>query len=175
MQVLDGAGNADGQVDASSDPGAGGADLTVARHEAVVDCHARGALGGAKGDCGLVEQVPILHPIAAGEDELRFGHGDLRRVHGHRAEILDARQAVGDLLAQLQRPGFVPGFADGLGAFGCGQNQPRQCALNILLATACAADDLLAGDLPDAGGRTFTQLGSQATAQLATAGAAVGQ
>ena len=66
-------------------------------------------------------------------------------------------------------------LADRLGAFGSGQDQAGQGALDILLATAGAADGLLAGDLPDACCRALTKLGSQTPTQLAATGAAVGQ
>ena len=173
--MLDGTGNTDGQVDAGGDPGTGGAYLAVARHEAVVDRDARGAFGGAEGNGGLVEQLPVLHAVAAGEDELGFGHGNLRRIHGHRAEILDTRQAVSDLLAQIQTARFMACVADRLGAFGRGQDQSWQGALDILLATAGTASSLFASDLPDACRRALTELGGQAAAQFATTGAAVGQ
>src|SRR5690606_24396761 len=151
------------------------ADLAVAWHEAVVHRHARGAFGCSKGDGGLVEQLPVLHAVAAGEDELGLGHGNLCRVHGHRAEVFDAWQAVSNPCVERQGANFMTGFADRFGALGGGQDQPRQRALNVLLATAGAADGLLAGDLPDARCRAFAKLGGQAPAQFAATGAAIGQ
>ncbi|MDQ4369432.1 enoyl-CoA hydratase-related protein, partial [Pseudomonas aeruginosa] len=54
------------------------------------------AMGG-----GLVEQRPVLHAVAAGENEFGLGHGNPRRVHGHRAEVLDAWQVARHLLGHV--------------------------------------------------------------------------
>ncbi|MCY1362037.1 hypothetical protein D9M69_487360 [compost metagenome] len=82
---------------------------------------------------------------------------------------------MGDAGCQLQGAGFVTGFADRLGAFGCGQDQARHLAHQVLAAGTCAAGGLLIGHLPNAGGRALAELRGQAAAQFAATGAAVGQ
>ncbi|MNT26377.1 hypothetical protein D3C72_1619470 [compost metagenome] len=94
MQVLDRPGNPHRHVDPCGDPGARRTDLTVAGHETIVHRYPRRTFSGAEGCSRLVKQIPILDPVAAGEDELGFGHRNRRRVHRHCAQILDARKTA---------------------------------------------------------------------------------
>ena len=52
--------------------------------------------GGAERFGCLVEKPPVFHPVAAGEDELGFGHRNRCRVHRHRAQVFDTRQTARD-------------------------------------------------------------------------------
>ncbi len=95
-----------------------------------------------------MEQRPVLHAVAAGENEFGLGHGNPRRVHGHRAEVLDAWQVARHLLGHVQFANLMAGLADRLGAFRRGQQQARQGALDVLAAGAGAADAAAVLDLP---------------------------
>ncbi|MOA32841.1 hypothetical protein D3C78_1540930 [compost metagenome] len=92
--MLDRPGDTHSHIDPCGHPGAGGPDLSIARHEAVIHRHPRRALGGAEGHGGAVEQLPVLDPVAAGHNELGFGHGNRGRVDSHRAEVFDTWQAA---------------------------------------------------------------------------------
>ena len=73
-QVLDGAGDADGDVELGRHDLAGLADLVVVGHEAGVDRGARGADGGAELVGERLEHLEVLaraHAAAARDDDLR--------------------------------------------------------------------------------------------------------
>ena len=48
------------------------------------------------GSGGFVEQCPVLDAVAAGKNKLGLVHGNGCRVHGHRAQVFNARQAAGN-------------------------------------------------------------------------------
>ena len=81
-EMLDGAGDADGDVEVGRHDLAGLADLVVVGHVAGIDRGARGADGGAElvGDRldACCEVLADLHAAAAGDDDL--GRGQLRPV-----------------------------------------------------------------------------------------------
>ncbi|MNN77998.1 hypothetical protein D3C81_1945100 [compost metagenome] len=74
--MLDGTGDAHGDVQLRGDDLAGLADLHVVGHEAGIDRGARGTNGGAELVGHGVEQlevVAVLHAAATGDDDLRRG------------------------------------------------------------------------------------------------------
>ena len=175
LQVLDRPGNPHGHIDPRRDPDAGRADLALAPHKAIVHCHPRGAFGGAQRRSGLVEQRPVLHAVAARENKFGLGHGDLRRVDRHRTQILNPWQVADQRFTERQRPHFMAGFADRLGAFHRRQNQAWRLLHQVFPTGTRTPTGQALGHLPDPCGRALAELGGQAATQFTTTAAAVRQ
>ena len=159
-EMLDGAGDADGDVELGLDGLAGLADLFGVGAPAGVDDGAGGADGGAElvgeGFDVLGEAFGAADAAAAGDDDLGFGEGDAGAALGGLARDLEARSGESEIDVELlcgfgawrrgvEDAGFDGDDGDGAGGFdGFGDAGEVGVALRGYgVAVGFEADDVL--------------------------------
>src|SRR5207249_7126942 len=89
LQMLRSPGDSEGEIAAGLDQAARSAHLSIARQQTSVADHATAAFGRAQGGCYFVKDLPIAHPVAGADDEIRLMQWHGIRIAGRDAAIFD--------------------------------------------------------------------------------------